>query len=176
MRYVYCITNTISGTKYYGITSDVKRRWAVHKYCHKRTKYKTPLYDAMRSYGFDVFVVEVIDQGNDEYVCRREVELIASDPMCYNLHSGGRLGFDVRTKDSAAVASWVEKLSRARKGRKPALGMKHTDETKRICGEYSRQRWDKHGRYPKEVMNYGFTEANKKFGISKTHYYRLKKR
>lgn len=171
--FLYQIVNTVSGTKYYGITKNPKARMASHKYKHKSTK--TPLYCAMKAYGFDKFTMEILETGPEEYIAQREIELVASDTSCYNLHQGGHIGFDVTTKDSKSVEEWKSKLRDKRKGRTPSLGMTHSDTTKKLCGEYAKLRWDIYGRYPKEVLDYSFSEANKKYGISKTHYYRLRK-
>jgi len=53
--------------------------------------------------------------------------------------------------------------------------MKHTEENKKFFGECGRLRWDKYGRYPAEVTAMSFKEANEKYGISKTHYYRMRR-
>ena len=171
---LYQYENKVSGNKYYGISKNAKQRHSSHKYCAKNGV-KTKFYDAVRSYGWDNFELTVLEEGEDSYIASREVELIANDPSCYNLHKGGHIGFDVRTKGPEATEEWKEKLSKARKGKKPALGMKHTEETKKLCGEYGKLRWDIYGRYPSEVLDYRFAEANRRFGISKTHYYRLRK-
>lgn len=176
MLYLYVLRNTVSGTKYYGVTNNVKQRLAGHKYAAKHKKHKCPLYDAMRSYGFDKFQMEVLDQGDDEAIVAAEIAAIAGDSECYNLHRGGSLGFDIRDKGPEAVEEWKVKLRAARKGRQPALGMKHSDEVKKLCGEYGKLRWDIHGRYSaEEVLKYGSAEAKERFGISKTHYHRLRK-
>jgi hypothetical protein len=94
----------------------------------------------------------------------------------YNLHPGGLGGFSILTKSEVEIEEWREKQRIARKGKTPALGMKHSDENKILFGEFGKKRWDIYGRYPaEEVVNMSFKEANKKFGISKTHYYRLRK-
>lgn len=173
--FLYQIRNVVSGTRYYGITVNVKQRWAVHKSAAKYERYKSPLCNAMQSYGIDAFVIEVLDEGPDEQIAQKEIDLISSDPDCYNLHLGGHIGFDVTTKKPEEVEAWKEKLRKARAGRKPALGMKHTEDNKKLFGMHGKRRWDMHGRYPDDVLDYSFIEANKKFGISKTHYYRLRK-
>lgn len=170
--YLYQAQNSENGKKYYGITKTFNRRLASHKHAASSGK-KTKFYDAVRKYGWDSFVWTVLEEGDAEYIAQREIELISNDPHCYNLHPGGKQGYDV--SKGVKVGEWRARLSAARAGRKPALGMKHTDATKKLCGEYGKMRWDIYGRYPAEVLDYGFTEANKKFGISKTHYYRLKK-
>lgn len=169
--YLYVFQNKVSGNKYYGITSQIKRRLACHK--HAAVTKKTPFYDAVRKYGWEGFEFTILDEGTEESIAQKEINLIASDPSCYNLHLGGHIGFDVA--QSSKASEWKQKLRAARAGRKPALGMTHSDETKKLCGEFGKARWDKYGRYPNDVLDYGFTVANKKFGISKTHYYRLRK-
>lgn len=173
--FLYVIINKVSGTKYYGITVNPKQRMAAHRSAAKNKRHKSPLCCAMQSYGIDNFVMEALEEGTAEYIAQQEIALIASDDTCYNLHRGGHIGFDIRLKGQEAVASWTGKLKAARAGRKPALGMKHSAETKKLCGEYGKLRWDIHGRYPQKVLDYGFKESNKRFGISKTHYYRLLK-
>jgi group I intron endonuclease len=169
--YLYQIVNTVSRNKYYGITVNFKQRW----YSHRQMRGKTPLYDAMRSYGREAFKLEVIDEGPEELMAQKEIELIASDPNCYNLHLGGHIGFDVTTKEPEVVEEWKSKLREKRKGRTPALGLWHTDETKRLCGVYSKLRWDAYGRYPADIVTLSFKAAKEKYGISKTHYYRLRR-
>ena len=171
--YLYQFQNIVSGRKYYGITVNTKRRTASHRHSAGSKRLKTPFYDAVRKYGWDGFDFKILAEGPNEYVSDLEITLIAGDPDCYNLHLGGHIGFDV--SKSKQADEWKQKLRTARAGRKPALGMTHSGETKKLCGLHSISRWDKHGRYPEEVLKYGFTEANKKFGISKTHYYRLRK-
>lgn len=176
MHYLYVIKNKISGTPYFGITSNPKQRWYTHTHCARNTSLKSPIYDAMRSYGIDNFGMTILEQSEDaQYIAQREIELIACSEKSYNLHSGGHIGFDVRTKGKEATDSWIAKMKIARAGRRPALGMKHSEENKKIFSECGKARWDKYGRYPEKVLEYGFTEAKRKFGISKTHYYRLRK-
>ena len=83
------------------------------------------------------------------------------------------------TKSKAKIA---KKLKEQRKGRTPALGMKHTDESKKISSEVSNKYWDTQdtfARNPEKVeaiLQLSHKEAKLQFGISTTHYYRLKKR
>lgn len=169
--FLYQFKNTVSSRKYYGITVNIKRRLASHKWSAK-TK-KTPFYDAVRKYGWGVFEFSVLSEGTQEEISLEEISCIAEDVGCYNLHLGGSTGYDVSTSPKAA--EWILKLQQGRIGGKPALGLKHSEETKQLCGIHGKARWDKYGRYPEEVLDYGFTESNKKFGISKTQYCRLRK-
>lgn len=168
--YLYQYKNTVSGRKYYGIATNIKRRAACHKWSAK-TK-KTPFYDAVRKYGWECFEFSVLSEGPKEQIALEEIRLIAEDPGCYNLHLGGHIGYDMSLSPKAD--EWKLKLQIARAGRKPALGMAHSEETKQLCGQHGKARWDKYGRYPNEVLDYGFAESNRRFGISKTHYYRLR--
>lgn len=176
--YLYKIINLISGSIYIGITqSKLNSRYSSHKNSCKRGC-KTPLYDAMRKYGVENFKIEIIS----EYSSRKELEIAEKETIfkyrhdptiktIYNILDGGSSYFPIKNKEL-----WKNKLKLKRKGRKPALGMKHTNANKKLFGEYGKIRWDMYGRYDiNEVLKCGFIEANRKFGISKTHYYRLRK-
>lgn len=176
---VYCIENKISGSVYFGLAKSFNKRMYAHVHCSKSGK-KTPLYDAMRKYGLAVFDCYVIASGlTIEEAQEYEIQLIAEEKhlgvKVYNLHLGGSIGFDVRLKGEEEVKKWKAKMSKARNGKTPALGMQHSEENKKLFGQYGKLRWDIHGRYPEDVLNYRFIEANKRYGISKTHYYRLRK-
>jgi hypothetical protein len=64
-------------------------------------------------------------------------------------------------------------------GEHPAYGMKHTEETKVICGEHAKRRWDGKralDKYPMEAyLCSSYKEARLKYGIPKTTWYRTKK-
>lgn len=180
MYYLYKLTNSVSGTVYYGISRNPKQRLAAHRSVAKHGKLKSPLADAMRSYGLDAFVLSV-ESGpmSREQAYETEVAVIAENKRngvkTYNLHPGGSGGFSMLEKSPEEVEQWRSKQRAARVGKKPALGMQHTAENKKLFSQYGKLRWDIHGRYPENVLDFGFTEANKRFGISKTHYYRLRK-
>jgi hypothetical protein len=104
-----------------------------------------------------------------------EISLIANYPgKIYNLAIGGQTGFSMRRKTLEEQALWKENLCIGRQGLKPALGMKHTEANKARFSEFGKQRWDLYGRYPQEVLDLGFSKSNRKYGISKTHYYRMR--
>jgi hypothetical protein len=130
----------------------------------------------MRYYGIDSFSIKLLEEFDSRKQAEnREVELIGlcfeNNIDIYNLAKGGTGGFVIQD-----VTSWKSKLSSARQGRKPALGMKHSDSNKEKFAACSREYWDSQNTYSAEdILKLGFTEANKKFGISKTHYYRLRR-
>lgn len=172
--YLYEIRNTVSNTVYVGITrNSIASRFRSHKHSAKRGT-RTPLYDSIRSKGFDKFSIHLIKECADEAeLLQSEKDLISyhrNTSKCYNVLDGGEAYFPIKDWDEHK-----RKLKIARAGRKPALGMQHTDENKRLFSECSTRRWDMYGRYPDDVINYRFIDANKKFGISKTHFYRLRK-
>lgn len=170
---LYKYTNIKTGRAYYGISKDVKQRNYSHVSLVRRG-HKTPFYDAVRKYGWNSFTLSISNELTTEQAQVAEIILIALT-YNYNLHKGGSIGFSILDKSDIEVLNWRRKLSKARKGRTPAKGMSHTEENKQLFSEYGKLRWDLYGRYPEEVVNYSFREAKEKFGISKTHYYRLKR-
>lgn len=172
MVFVYKIVNSVSGKEYIGITKNTKLRWNAH--VHSSKTRNTPLYAAMRKYGIKNFTMHIICICPTwEYACTVEVELIKASDSLYNLAAGGDGGYVVpKEKEN----EWKQKLSSARAGRTPAIGMKHSEENKRLFKEVSQKYWETQETYnAEEVLLYSFKEANKMFGISKTHYYRLKR-
>lgn len=176
MYFLYCIKNLINGSIYVGMTKDMSKRWITHK-CSSRQNKQSSLYAAIKKYGVENFVMEKVNVFfSKQDCCDAEINAInffkENKIKNYNQHPGGAGGFCV-PEDKKDV--WVTKLKTKRGGRKPALNMKHTEENKKLFSECSKKRWKLYGTYPKEVIEYSFVEAREKYGISKTHYYRLKK-
>ena len=173
--YLYEIRNTVNKSVYVGITrNSLSRRWLAHKSAAKRGV-KSILYDAIRSLGVENFYITPVREfDNISELLEAEKVLIkhhrSSDEKCYNILDGGESYFPIKDWDAQRA-----KLKIARAGRKPALGMKHSDENKIKFGEFSKMRWDLYGRYPEDVILMSFKDASTKHGISKTHYYRLRK-
>ena len=168
MYELYRITNKVSGSCYIGMTkAGLARRFSQHKYAARSGK-KSKLYDAMRKYGVDCFEISLVESfDTKQECCTKEIDLIAKEDNLYNLASGGEGGFAVTD-----IAAWKAKLCEARTGRRPALGMRHTEENKRFFAECNTRKTPKYpGKLPAT-----FGEANRQLGISRTHYYRLVKR
>ena len=76
MGWIYKITNQINGKMYIGKTEGINPldRWKQHLLDSRRKKLeKRPLYYAIRKYGTDSFLFEVIDQeDNSEKLCELE--------------------------------------------------------------------------------------------------------
>ena len=64
-------------------------------------------------------------------------------------------------------------------GEHSAYGMKHSEETKKLCGECAKKRWDgrrSHDLYPEDAfLCETYKEAKAKYGVPKTTWYRNKK-
>jgi len=168
--YVYKIINSVNDKVYYGITNNLRLRWNAHKCAYFTTN--RPLYAAMRKYGIEQFLMVILCVCPDrEYAGYLETRLISFDDDTYNLAPGGEGGWFITDKED-----WIEKLKKARVGRKPALGMSHTEENKKLFSKVSRDYWaDKDTYNPESVASLSFKDAHSKFGISKTHYYRLRR-
>jgi len=172
--YLYEIRNSENDAVYVGVTRNtLANRFRSHKHCSKSLH--TPLYCAMRKYGFDKFkIVLIYEFETEKEMLKAEKDRIAFyrniGVKCYNILDGGDSYFPIKDMEAHRAA-----LRERRKGRKPALGMKHTDENKKLFSECGKARWDKYGRYPEDVISLSFKDAKLKYGISKTHYYRLVK-
>lgn len=178
MYKVYKITNKVNNKYYIGMTKqELRKRFSQHKTASKKESVKSYLYNAMKKYGVENFEIEQLFQfENREDCCNKEIECISQNLNGYNLAKGGEIGFSMLTKSEEEISEWKESLSKSREGRKPALDMKHTEENKLLFSKVSKEYWDSQETYNwEEIKNYSHIEAKKKFGISTTHYYRLKK-
>jgi group I intron endonuclease len=161
---------------YVGMTKNkLSTRLIQHKF-KSRKGTKSPLYDCMRKYGEDNFIFVLRDKFETIEECQ-EAEIYwikfarENNWKLLNLADGGNGGY-VIPEDKKE--NWKLKLSKARQGRQPSLGLKHTEENKKYFSECSKRR---KLLYPTlNVLEVGFKEAKETFGISKTHYYRLLKR
>lgn len=96
MNYIYCITNTINNKRYVGKTTQtLEQRFKEHcqdsfkERCNRR-----PLYDAMNKYGIENFIIEELEQIEDETkLDEREIywiqELQTYGSSGYNATKGG---------------------------------------------------------------------------------------
>jgi group I intron endonuclease len=110
--WIYKITNKVSGKMYIGQTIiDVHQRWNQH--CTPSSAKKNAITAAIKTYGRDSFVFEVIDTATSiEELNQKEIEYIQKfntiAPNGYNLEQGGIS--HIRHAETA------EKISKAHKG------------------------------------------------------------
>lgn len=90
MKWLYKITNNISGKLYIGVTINPERRWRQHQ---RLKTHCVALRDAMIKYGKDNFTFKVLVCGDDSYIDDLEVKAIrhfnTQAPNGYNLTLGG---------------------------------------------------------------------------------------
>lgn len=96
MNYIYCITNIINNKRYVGKTTQtLEERFKKHCKDSFRDRYeKRPLYDAINKYGIENFIIEELEQVEDETkLNEREIywiqELQTYDSNGYNATKGG---------------------------------------------------------------------------------------
>lgn len=94
MNYIYKITNKINNKIYIGKTSySLEKRFQEHCRDSKKLELQNrPLYSAMRKYGIENFVIELIEECDDENVNARECYWIKYYNAChygYNATLGG---------------------------------------------------------------------------------------
>ena len=94
MGYIYKITNKINNKIYIGQTRrTIQERWREHL-SRANQNYESYLYNAIRKYGEDNFVIEEIEKCEDDYINEREQYYIETfnsfnKTNGYNLTKGG---------------------------------------------------------------------------------------
>ena len=120
MNEVYLITNLVNGKRYVGVTHcGYLNRYKGHIQSAKQGR-RTALYDAMRKYGIDSFVVELVESNiPDELIGYVEMYYISK----YNTFIDNRCGYNM-TLGGGGVAGYHfseesrHKMSEAQKGKK----------------------------------------------------------
>lgn len=175
---LYNLINKDSDTYYIGMTaSSLRSRFISHRFSANKGV-KTYLYNAMRLHGIDNFVMFLVAEFETREECQEAEKsaiklALAEGHKLYNITAGGDGGWAVPDESKE---QWREKLKLARAGRTPALGMSHTDETKERCRLASEEYWGSRRRYEFDLTAISFKDAAEIYGISKTHYYRIRKR
>ena len=129
---VYKLTNTVNGKAYIGITSrSLSKRWLEHVERARQGLRDSRIYAAIRKYGKDAFIREVIAVTDSEDEVRRlEVEHIALNDTYengYNSNLGGygflhfpehiRLKIGAAQKGKIISAECRVKMSEAKRGK-----------------------------------------------------------
>lgn len=93
--YIYCITNLINGKQYVGkTTTTIEQRFKEHCRGSRKSYKNRPLYDAMNKYGIENFIIECLEEIEDESILSdREIywinELGTYGKGGYNATKGG---------------------------------------------------------------------------------------
>ena len=96
MRYIYKITNKVSGKIYIGQTNDAVKRWKDHLSA-VRNNFGFLLHSSIRKHGTENFIFEVIEECEDIATNDREkfwISYYDSFHNGYNLTSGGDHDFN----------------------------------------------------------------------------------
>ena len=86
-HYIYKITNIINEKIYVGKSKNPKVRWMQHKSSSK--KRNTKLYYAMRKYGIENFIFEILEECDEYSINDKEIYYISSMSPYYNMTTGG---------------------------------------------------------------------------------------
>lgn len=94
MPYIYKITNQVNNKAYIGKTlKTIQERWKEHCGDYLKDKCeKRPLYSAMRKYGIDNFIIEQIEECQEDNINERErfwIEYYSTFKNGYNATLGG---------------------------------------------------------------------------------------
>jgi group I intron endonuclease len=135
---VYETINKINGKKYVGChaTNDIDDGYIGSG---------NLLKEAIKKYGIENFERRILHHAcTPEEMFNVESSIVTEEFVArddtYNLVPGGFGGFKVQDVDD-----WKNKLRSSRKGKKPALGLKHTEESKRkmSVSKKGRPAWNK---------------------------------
>ena len=91
---IYKITNQVNGKIYIGQSVHIKTRWQQHKQEAKLNRTNNLLYNAMRKYGVENFIFEIIEECTKEQLNEREIYWIKyynsfNSDKGYNMTPGG---------------------------------------------------------------------------------------
>jgi len=128
---------------YIGVSKDLKRRFRNHA---KHTN-NLHLKRAIKKYGWDNLVKEVVLVAEETYCLMIEAKLRAADKMGWNITKGGGMPPSALGMKFTRSEEWKQKQSVARKG-KPSWnkGIKYTEEQKSNVFKLSEYMKDKpHG-------------------------------
>lgn len=122
---IYRITNQVNGKCYVGFGVNPRQRWHSHVYSSKDKNTKSLIAKAIRKYGKDSFIQEILYQSYDQKHCREmETHFIQEhNSQCvegygYNISYGGEgeLGNRSRTGMKHSPEA-IKKMSENRKGK-----------------------------------------------------------
>lgn len=174
---LYKVWSPDSEYYYLGITGcTLRQRFSSH--LNRSKTHRTKFYSWLSKHRSDAIIEVVAEFLTKEECYLAEIFCIALgknlDQPILNLAAGGESGYVV---PESGREEWLRKLRKARVGRTPAKGMSHSDETKRRCKDASVDYWSGKDTFTDMVdVSLSYKDAKRKWGISKTHFYRLRRR
>lgn len=109
---IYKITNLINGHSYIGQSLNIEKRWKNHQiaaFNSKDESYSYPLYRAIRKYGIESFVLDVLEECDYQLLNEKEMYYI----KYYNTYNNGynqTLGGDCATHSSKLNIDQVKEI------------------------------------------------------------------
>lgn len=150
MAIIYKATGP-NGKRYIGVTKrDLRSRISQHKYCAFTRQILCPLYEDMRSFGFDKFVFETLETCDDSKMFEKEkfwIKTLKTFPNEYNQSAGGRgcNKFTLSQDRKDAIGKSLKKLwadpkfrKKIMKGKMPSLQDSEMQSIKGILGGYAK--------------------------------------
>ena len=147
--FVYKITSTATPKIYIGATKEPKNRWRKHVHDARKGR-NTLLYNAMRKYGTNTFVMEILYETDSEAsMFAEEIRLIAeyrsnTRDIGYNICAGGEgashptAETTKQTLSEIAKQTWASKSSeemKAFKAKMKSVGADISEETRKLRSE-----------------------------------------
>ena len=125
---IYKATCVVTNQSYIGFDSNWPNRQKIHKSFSKKPK--TYFQRALKKYGWNNFIWEILYQSKDKNHCLKTMEPhFIKEYDCfkngYNMTLGGEGTFGKKLSHKSKL-----KISKANKGKTTTLGLKHSQETK----------------------------------------------
>jgi group I intron endonuclease len=104
---IYCITCTVNDKRYVGSSKNVQRRMWKHRYNARTDNTTLPLlYDEMRFYGLESFIIEILEQCPENALLEREdywIEVLHTNVDGYNIRQKTDLRGKKRGEESFLI-------------------------------------------------------------------------
>jgi len=147
---IYKIVNQVNGKFYVGkTTKSIEERFAKHRYNHSGGN--TYLYRSMRKYGFENFLIEVLEHVNHDLDEREKFWIRALKPE-YNMTEGGDGG------DTSSSPNFLEAIAKHHANRTEypggrMRGKTHSEETKLKQSSKRKEFWSNMSKEDREVRS-----------------------
>ena len=134
---IYQVTNIVNGKRYIGKTSQSLHRRSIHHFSKSKSGSETLFHRAIRKYGKDSFVSEILETVTDENLLNeREIHWINILSPEYNLTKGGDGGDTSQSENfKSAMKKYHSSKSRSSYATYGMLGKKQSDDQKKMISE-----------------------------------------